>query len=208
MKNETVTTLSSKGKRTDVRAMAVTAMLSAVAFVLMYLEFSVPLMPWFIKMDLSDFPALIASYCFGPLYGVTVCFIKNLIKCLFSYSVGVGELSNFLLGVLFVVPAGLIYKKKKTRRSAFIGALAGAFIMAAGSLITNYFVVYPVYYNLMSKEEILKAYQLILPSVKNIPQCLLIFNVPFTFIKAMLSVVIVFPFYKHLSPLLKGTHNN
>ena len=76
--------------------------------------------------------------------------------------------------------------------------------MALGSLITNNFIVYPVYYNFMPKEAILAAYQAILPSVKSIPQCLLVFNVPFTFVKAMISVIIVFPTYKYLSPLLKG----
>ena len=209
MKNEAISNNTlSNGKTVNVRALAVTGMLSALAFALMYLEFPIPLlMPPFIKMDLSDFPALIAAYCFGPLWGVCVCLIKNLIHLFFSSTGGVGELANFLLGALFVIPAGLVYKLKKSRKSALIGAIVGAVVMALGSLVTNNFIVYPVYYNFMPKEAILAAYQAILPSVKTIPQCLLIFNVPFTFVKAMISVIIVFPTYKYLSPILKGKNS-
>lgn len=209
MKNEAISNNTlSNGKTVNVRALAVTGMLSALAFALMYLEFPIPLlMPPFIKMDLSDFPALIAAYCFGPLWGVCVCLIKNLIHLFFSSTGGVGELANFLLGALFVIPAGLVYKLKKSRKSALIGAIVGAVIMALGSLVTNNFIVYPVYYNFMPKEAIISAYQAILPSVKTIPQCLLIFNVPFTFVKAMISVIIVFPTYKYLSPILKGKNS-
>ncbi|MGN1417423.1 MAG: ECF transporter S component [Oscillospiraceae bacterium] len=209
MKNEAISnnTVSHNSKPVNIRALAVTGMLSALAFALMYLEFPVPLMPPFIKMDLSDFPALIAAYCFGPLWGVCVCLIKNLIHLFFSSTGGVGELANFLIGALFVIPAGLVYKLKKTRKSALIGAIIGAVVMALGSLVTNNFIVYPVYYNFMPKEAILAAYQAILPSVKTIPECLLIFNVPFTFVKAMISVIIVFPTYKYLSPILKGKNS-
>lgn len=209
MKNEAISNNTlSNGKTVNIRALAVTGMLSALAFALMYLEYPIPLlMPPFIKMDLSDFPALIAAFCFGPLWGVCVCLIKNLIHLFFSSTGGVGELANFLLGALFVIPAGLVYKLKKSRKSALIGAIVGAVVMALGSLVTNNFIVYPVYYNFMPKEAIIAAYQAILPSVKTIPQCLLIFNVPFTFVKAMLSVIIVFPTYKYLSPILKGKNS-
>ena len=67
-------------KRSRARALAVCAMLSAVAFVLMFLDFSVPLIPPFVKMDFSELPALLASFALGPLYGVVVCLVKNLIQ--------------------------------------------------------------------------------------------------------------------------------
>ncbi len=190
--------------RVNVRAMTVTAMLSALSFILMYIEIPVPFMPPFIKLDLSDLPALIASFAFGPVSGVCVCLIKNLLHLPFTGTGGVGELSNFILSAIFVLPAGLIYSVKKSRRSALIGALTGAVVMAVSSLATNYFIVYPVYYNFMPKEAILNAYQAIYSGVDSIFDCLLVFNVPFTFAKALISVIIVFPTYKYLSPLLKG----
>ena len=200
-------TVNTTEKRVNVRYLTVTAMLSAVAYILMFLDFSVPFMPAFIKMDLSELPALIGSFAMGPLCGVVVCLIKNVLHLFITTTGGVGELSNFILGVAFVLPAGLIYKHKKNRKSALIGSLAGAAFMGIFSIISNYFLVYPVYYNFMPEEVILAAYQAILPSVKNILQCLICFNMPFTIIKGMFSVVITFLTYKHISPILKGSQN-
>ena len=197
--NKTVTV-----KRVNVRYLTVTAMLSAVAYILMFLDFSVPFMPSFIKMDLSELPALIGSFAMGSLCGVIICLVKNVLHLFITSTGGVGELSNFILGVAFVLPAGLLYKYKKTRMTALIGSIAGAVIMGAFSIVSNYFLVYPVYYNFMPQEAVLGAYQLIAPSMKSILQCLICFNMPFTFIKGMFSVVITFVTYKHISPILKG----
>lgn len=100
----------------QIRKMTVTAILAAVSTVLMFLSFNVPFMPSFIKMDFSELPALIAAFAYGPLSGVIVCLIKNLINLLSTQTGGVGELSNFILGCAFVLPAGLIYKHKKTKK--------------------------------------------------------------------------------------------
>ena len=186
------------------RYLTVTAMLTAVAYCLMFLDFSVPFMPAFIKMDLSELPALIGSFAMGPLCGVIICLIKNLLHLMITSTGGVGELSNFLLGAAFVLPAGLIYSCKKTKTTALIGSLAGAVIMGLFSIISNYYLVYPVYYNFMSKDMILAAYQAIFPSVKNILQCMIWFNLPFTIVKGMFSAAITFLTYKHISPILKG----
>ena len=200
-------TASKTEKRVNVRYLTVTAMLSAVAYILMFLDFSVPFMPAFIKMDLSELPALIGSFAMGPLCGVIVCLIKNVLHLFITSTGGVGELSNFILGVAFVLPAGLIYKHKKNRTSALIGSLTGAFFMGVFSIVSNYFLVYPVYYNFMPEEVVLSAYQVILPSMKSILQCLVCFNMPFTIVKGLFSVVITFLTYKHISPILKGSQN-
>ena len=197
-------TMTQTTKAVNVRYLTVTAMLSAVAYILMFLDFSVPFMPGFIKMDLSELPALIGSFSMGPLCGVMICLVKNVLHLFITTTGGVGELSNFILGVAFVLPAGLIYKRKKTRKTALAGSLLGAVIMAVFSVVSNYFLVYPVYYNFMPEDRILAAYQLILPSMKSILQCLICFNMPFTFVKGLFSVVITFLVYKHISPILKG----
>ena len=188
------------------RYLAISAMLSAVSIVLMQFDFSVPFMPSFIKMDLSDLPALIGAYSMGPLYGVIIALVKNLLHLLRTSTGGIGELSNFLLSALFVLPAGLIYQKNKTRRRAIIGAVIGAVSMAVFSVITNYFIVYPVYTAFMPMETIIAMYQAILPKIKDgdLLSCLVIFNMPFTFVKAMLSVVITLLIYKPLSPIIHG----
>lgn len=186
--------------------MTMTAMLSAIAFILMFLDFATPFVPNFIKMDFSELPALIGTFAMGPISGVVICLIKNLLHLFMSTTGGVGELSNFILGAAFVLPAGLIYKKWKGRKSAVIGALVGALLMALVSIVSNYFIVYPVYYNFMPKEAILTAYQKIFSGVDNILECLIIFNAPFTFIKGLFSVLITLVIYKPISPFLKGNY--
>ena len=196
--------MSQKTKAFPVRKLTVTAMLGAVATVLMFISFNVPLMPSFIKMDLSELPALIASFAFGPLWGVCVCAVKNLVNVFFSTTGGVGELSNFLLGSTFVFFAGLLYKHMGGRKGALIGSVLGAACMAGISVLTNYYVVYPVYTAFMPMETILGMYRAINPNVETLWNALLWFNMPFTFCKGMLSVVITFLIYKKISPLLKG----
>ena len=192
-------------KNGNIRNLTVTAMLAAMSSVLMFFSFSVPFMPSFIKMDFSELPALIASFAIGPLSGAAVCLVKNLVNLFFTTTGGIGELSNFLLGVFFVVPAGIIYKIKKDRLGAFIGSIVGAAAMAGLSVASNYFIVYPIYTKFMPLEAIIEAYQAIFSGVTSLLDCLIIFNMPFTFLKALCSVAITFLMYKHISAIIKGT---
>ena len=187
-----------------VRKLVVTAMLSAIAFVLMLLDFSLPIIPSFVKMDFSELPALIASFSIGPISGVTVCLVKNLIHLTMTSTGGVGELCNFLLGASFVLPAGLIYRFHKTRKGALIGALSGALFMALFSIPLNYFVTYPIYTKFLPLEQIIQMYQAILPGVNGLLQCLVIFNAPFTLLKGLADTAITFLIYKRLSPVIHG----
>ena len=191
-------------KKINARYVAVTGMLSAIGFILMYVEFSVPFMPPFIKLDLSELPALIGAFAHGPLCGILVCLIKNLLHMPVSTTACVGEFANFLLGAIFVGTAGFIYKRKKSKKNAALAAVVGAVLMGIASIPVNYFITYPFYYNFMPQEAILTAYQMIVPSMKSIMQCLICFNFPFTTIKGLISVAITLLVYKHLSPILKG----
>lgn len=187
----------------NTRKIAVTALLGAVATVLMFLSFPLPfLIPPFIKMDFSELPALLAAFSMGPLSGVAVCLIKNLINLLFTTTGGVGELCNFLMGVCFVLPAGWIYRVRKTRGGALLAAAVGAVTMAVLSVPINYFISYPFYASLMPLEVIIGMYQELVPSVDGLLSCLLIFNMPFTLLKGALDVLLAFLIYKPLSPLL------
>ena len=198
MSEQTKTAVKQGGMNTKVRYITVTAMLSAVAFVLMYLEIAIPIMPSFIKFDFSDLPALLGSFALGPVCGVLICLIKNVLHLAFSNSMFVGELSNFILGAVFVAIAGNIYKHKKTKKSAVVSGLVAALVMGIVSVFSNYFVVYP------AEEAILQMYQAIAPSMKSVLQCLICFNLPFTIVKGLIAVVICMLIYKPLSPVLKG----
>lgn len=196
--------IEKRRKRISLRYITATAVLSALSTVLMMLSFSVPFMPSFLKLDFSELPALIASFSMGPVSGVLVCLIKNLLNLPFSTTGGVGELCNFLLGTCFVLPAGLIYRFRKNRRTALLAALLGALAMAFASLPLNYFISYPMYMKFLPLEQIIGMYQAIFPGVNGLFQCLLIFNVPFTFLKGLLDTILTFLVYKRISPLIHG----
>ena len=177
-------------------------MLSAVGVVLQYLEFSVPFVPAFLKLDLSDIPELIGAFLLGPVGGVIICLVRNLVHLLVSQSAFIGELSNFLLGAVFAIVAGLFYKSHKTKKGALIACLLGAVCMAAVSVPSNYFIIYPVYAQLFGgMETILGLYKAILPSADTLLKALLIFNVPFTLVKGLLCAAVTMLIYKPLSRL-------
>lgn len=197
-------TKTTQNTKVNVRLIVGTGMLSALAFVLQYLEFPIPVMPGFIKFDFSDLPALIGAFAYGPVAGILVEFIKNLLHCTVTQSFTVGELSNFILGAVFTGTAGLIYKKNKTKKGAVIGAIVGSLAMGIVSFPSNLFVVYPAYNKFMPMDAIIGMYSEILPSVGKLWQALLIFNVPFTIVKGLVSTLITVLIYKRISPVLKG----
>jgi len=188
----------------NVRKITVTAVLAAVATVLMFISFNIPVMPSFIKLDLSELPALIASLTLGPVSGIAVCFVKNLVNLLFSTTGGVGELSNFILGSAFVLPAGILFKKYKSRKSVLIGSTLGAALMAVIGLFSNFFIIYPIYTAFLPMEAIMGMYQALNPNVETLWQALITFNLPFTFFKGMISTIIAFLIYKKLLPIING----
>ena len=182
-------------KKDTTHNLTVAAMLSAVAFILMFIEFPIPmLIPAFIKMDFSDLPALLGAFALGPVYGVIISFMKNLLHIVIkgTSTACVGELSNFILGAIFSAVAGYIYKHHKSRKTAIIGAVAGAVAMGVLSVPSNYFVVYPAYVQFyhMPLEAILGMYQAILPSADSLIKCLILFNLPFTLFNGLLEAVL------------------
>ena len=193
-------------KKPNVRALAVTAIMGAIGFILMLLEFSIPVIPSFIKLDFSEIPALVTAFALGPWHAVLVCLIKNLLHLPFSGSAMIGELSNFLLGAVFMLICGYIYKYRKNRKFALISCLAGAAGMALFCVPLNYFLIYPAYVNIAGfpMPVILAAYKAILPSADTLFKDLVIFNLPFTFAKGLIDSAVCFIIYKKLSPIIKN----
>ena len=179
------------------------SLFSAIGFLLMFIEFSVPIVPSFLKVDISELPALLMTFMYGPVSGIIVCLLKNVIHLIITSTGGVGELSNFLLGAIFCFAAGMIYKHNRTKMGAIIGMLIGAFVMAEVCFFTNLYIMYPFYYNIIPKEAILGMCQAIIPSIDSIELSLIVFNVPFTFAKGILCSIITFLAYKKLKKALR-----
>lgn len=163
------------------------SLLSSIAVILMYMDFPViPIFPW-LKIDLSDVPALLGAFAFGPLAGVTIEFAKNfLIVLVKGTSTGfIGEFANLLVGLALVLPAALVYKKNKTKKSAILGMVLGVLCTEVMGIIANLYLLLPAYGISMSKEELLRY--------------LIVGLVPFNGIKAMLVYVITYSLYKKVS---------
>ncbi len=197
--------MNSKLNRT--RLIAGCGILIAVAVILQYIEISIPIMPAFLKLDFSDLPEIIGAFAYGPLAGCVITIIKNIIHMAVSQSGFVGELSNAILGCVFCLVAGLWYKSHKNKKGAIIGGILGTVAMAIVSVPSNYFIIYPMYYNILMLPEpvVLGMYQVLLP-VNSIFEALLIFNVPFTLVKGLIDVFFCTLIYKRISILLKGEH--
>ena len=194
-------------KKFDVRRLVFTALMAALSAVLSELKFELPFMPSFISFDFSDVPAVLSSMTMGPLSGAFVCLVKNIFGCFTSATGCVGELSNFLLGVFLVLPAGILTHKNSKLSRAVIGCLSGSVTMALLSFVSNYFIVYPIYNaTVLPTEAIIGMYQSILPSVDNLAECIVIFNMPFTFAKGLIASIISLVLYKKLRPVFNGIY--
>lgn len=193
--------------KNNIRKITAVAILSAVSSVLRFFDFPVGLAPSFLELDFSELPALIASFALGPFYGVLVCLIKNLLNLPFSSTLMVGELANFLIGVCFVVPAGIIYRYCKSKKGAVIGSLAGAVLMAVISIPVNYYITYPIYAQLYANGDmnvIVGMYTVLYKDIDTLMKALVYCNMPFTLVKGLLVFIITLLIYKYISPLLKG----
>ncbi len=183
------------------------AMLSACAVILMQLEFAVPFIaPPFYEFDLSELPALIGAFSMGPVAGVVIELIKVLIKLITTNTMGVGELSNFILGCVFVIPASLIYRQKKTKSRALVSLIIGGVLMSVLATFINAFAMIPLYASLfeMPVDTIIAMGTAIFPFVDSMFDFCLVCVLPFNLIKAFVVSVITIFIYKPLSVLIKG----
>lgn len=134
------------------------SLLAAIAVVLMYFEFPViPMFPW-LKIDLSDIPALMGGFAFGPVAGIVIELLKNILHVLVKGTSSglVGELANFLIGIALVVPASVIYRRKKTIASAIIGMIVGVLVLEVAGILANVYILLPLYGMKMVGEELTK----------------------------------------------------
>ena len=196
---------NSRQSSARIRWIAKTGILSAAAIALMYLEFSLPFFPGFLKFDFSEVPALLATFSMGPLTGITVELIKNLAHLLVSHTAMVGELANFIMGSAFVGVAGLIYRYNKTKKGAMISLAAGTAALTISGCLVNYFITIPFYINVtnISMDTIATAAHAVgNPFVKDMTTLILYVFVPFNILKGLVISIIISLIYKKLSPLL------
>ena len=135
------------GKKITPAYLTKLAVLTAISFILyMFLKFSLPfLFPSFLDMQFSELPAILAGFSLGPVAGVLVIILKCLLKFPFTSTAFVGEITDMVLGVLYVLPASILYYRKKSKQTALIGLILGTVVSTAGALLLNRFVSVPFY---------------------------------------------------------------
>ncbi len=181
------------------------SILSVIAFLLMMLEFPIPLFPNFLKVDLSDVPALIGGFAIGPIAGVIIQLIKVFLFFITRTDTGgVGELANFIIGASYVLPAALIYHIKKDKKHALIGAITGTLSMCIIGALANIYILIPFYSNFMPIDVIVEMGTVVNSNIVDVPSLVLYAITPFNFIKGSIITLVTLMIYKKISPILKN----
>jgi riboflavin transporter len=164
------------------------SLLGAIAVVLMYFDFPIPFLPFpWLKIDLSDIPALMGAFAFGPMAGIVVELIKNLLILIVkgTSTYFVGELANFIVGVSLVAPAAWVYHRNKSRKNALLGMALGTLSIEIIGIIANVYLLLPAFGMNMVKDELI--------------QYVTIGLLPFNGIKSILVCGITYVLYKRVS---------
>lgn len=171
------------------------SMLSAIAFILTFLKFPLPFLPPYLTLDFSDVPTLLATFIFGPLSGLLVALIKNILNFLFNIGDPVGPVANFLAGASFLLIAYFVSHRKQysSRRSLIIGLVAGTIAMTIVLSILNYFVLLPLYGMIFNLGDVFTNLKVIILSG----------IIPFNIIKGCVISIIFILLYRRLKKVLK-----
>ena len=182
------------------------ACLGAIAALLMLFEFPLPFAPAFYELNFSEIAVLIAGFALGPMAAVWTELIKILLNLIFNGTdtAFVGELSNFLMGVAFALPAAIIYKHKKSFKSAVVGMVVGTAALAIIGAFVNYYIMIPAYVRFMGfkMEAIIGMGNKINSSITDLSSLIIFATLPFNLVKGVVSSLLTALVYKRISPLL------
>ena len=191
--------------RNRVRALRIT-ILSALSFILMLIEFPIPLFPLFLKMDFSDLPALIAALSMGPLSGAAVELIKNILHgILAGHTAFIGETANFLVGLSFILTASLVHRRLRSEKKAVYAGLAGTLAMSASAAVLNFVLFLPLYETVLGipVEAVIRMASSVNRLVTDKWSLILWSMVPFNLLKGMILTVILSLLYRKLEGMIK-----
>ena len=201
-----------KGQFFTATRIAVIAMFATVAGVLYAFGFSMGFaFPFWLELNFSDIPALIGTFALGPLSGGIIVFVKILIKLIIrgTSTVFVGELADLIIGLAFVVPAGLIYKKHRTFKGALAGMGIGSLCSVALSILANWLVLVPFYLQLFfggDWNSLLDPMRALFGDAVTRDTFynfyLWVSVLPFNLMRCLIAVLVTLPVYKRISVLI------
>ena len=194
-------------QKTNLRRMTLSAMMGAIAFVLIFVNFGVPFLSPVAEFDLSALPELIGGFILGPVGAVMIIVVKLGLKLAIqgTESMYTGEIQNFLLSVAYVLPAVLYYRRHRTKKGAAVGLAIGAVTSVVVAIFTNLYIIFPFYIKLygMDWDGIVAMFSAVNPWIKDIPTMVAFSVVPFNLISRTITAVLAFVTYKKLSVPLK-----
>ena len=196
-----------RSKFFSVKNTVIVGVLSAVATVLFLLDFPVPFAPPFYKMDFGDLPALLGGFSLGPIAGVTIEFLKVLLKLLIkgTSTAFVGDFANFVTSCSLVLPAAILYHFRKTRKNALLSCIVGTLTITVFGTAFNAFYLLPAFAKLydMSLEKIIAMGTEINPAINNIATFVIFAVAPLNLIKGFADSLVTFFIYKPLRRAMK-----
>ncbi|HEY4554488.1 MAG TPA: ECF transporter S component [Bacillaceae bacterium] len=179
-------------KKLSVKSFVAIGMLSSLSFILMLIKFPIPPFPAWLTVDLSDIPALIAAFLFGPLAAVLVELLKNILDYVMSGSeagIPIGNMANFLAGITFVLPSYYVYRRIKIKKGMAVSLVAGTLFMAGFMSLLNYVAILPAYIILLGWDPM---------STADLRQLVVAAILPFNIIKGLLIAVIFLVVFSRL----------
>ena len=183
------------------------SILSAIGYILMFISVPLPMLfPEFLKIDISDLTALLGGVALGPMAGITIAFLKNLLQFITGMSTtgGVGEFANFLIGGSFVFTVSYIYSKKRNIQGVIIGLVSGIVVMTVVGCIANYFIILPFYATIgWSIDAVVSMGAAINPAIDSKMSFIIWMIAPFNILKSGLMSLLTLPMYKKTEKILK-----
>ncbi len=136
-------------KKLNVRQMTLIAVQSSITVVLYYfVKFKLPFFPPWLDVQVSEIPALITGFAYGPYAGCLVILIRFIVKLPATITAGVGELGDLVLGITLVWISSAIYGRKRDIKGALIGTLIGVLSSTVLAMFVNWLVLIPAYIHL------------------------------------------------------------
>lgn len=199
-----------KGKtrsKLNTKEMALCGLMGGLCSVLMMFRFPLPFMPPFMDFDFAGLVEMIGGFTMGPLAAFAIILIKIMLKCLTqgTSSAWTGELSNLILSCSYVIPAVLIYRRHKTKKTAIIGMSVGTIVCAVMAVLTNLYLIIPFYASFMglTMDKIIAMCEAVNPLLNSEWRMALLGIVPFNLIKNGVLSLLAFTVYKKLSRQIK-----
>lgn len=198
-------------ERNRTKKLVLTAVLGAISAILMILEFPLPLIPPFVKMDFSELPVILGGFIMGPVNGALIALIKIVLNFLLNgtSTAGVGEIANLVYSLGYMLPSVLIYHKLRTKKGALISLAIGTVITSILAVTINIFVTFPLYGKLMGLDipTIVGMCSAVNPYVKDMASLMIFSMLPFNLFKYGVTSIITFVLYKKLSGVIKNYIN-